>query len=588
MIRLSVQLKDASVRLIEWSEDVLSLGRASDNHIVTNADNVSGHHAAIVLAGDHYLFRDLKSTNGSLIVRDDQTIPLNNNQLEAPIQKGDKLCLASLENMIVIEDIRIENTGLSEIDSSAFEQTILAETHAQQETSLYDELGDDFHGLRQTVWLTRELVGLQNPKEISELACKAGLEAFSNAARVIYLIPRGEGFCVDCVHTRDGDTTHDSSSMVHPRELLDRCLRERKGFLFMIQKNQMQAVATMIMPVEQIDPMGMGQDRVIMCCPMFYRDRCYGFLNVEAPIARGGKQNLTRSDLSLASLMCHILAARLFELENQNERLKLARKATAGFMSATVGHCFKNLLFVPMSISRMLPVCLQQNQMDQVEWMLARNAVMIRYLDILSNEFAAASKDPSEGFGNYDMKQLLEGVKDLLGGIAPDKLEVKLELQADIPEVHCHGAAFTRLLMNLTLNAVDACFGEADRDERGVIELNAFQEDGWFCCIVKDNGPGMPDAILENLKQIYHRVMSSADALGELQSIAEQVQSTKQQGLKEHYGLGFLFVCQTLRHHGGRMHIQSAPGKGARFDISIPISKAVLEADSTDGSGSRD
>jgi signal transduction histidine kinase len=570
MIRLSVRLKDMSVRSIEWTQDTLSCGRASDNNIVITADNVSGHHSAIVLAGDHYIFRDLKSTNGSLIVRGEETIYLREGQLEAPICEGDKLCLASLDNMLIVEEIRIEGAGFAEPDKSTFDQTILAECSTEEEILPENELSDDFEGLRQTVRMTRELVVLQNPKEISDLVCKASLQAFPRATRVIYLVLRGECFGVDCVHTRDGEMTEDSSKLMQPRELLDRCLKEHKGFLFLIQKNEMQAVATMIMPMEKIDSMSMDQDRIIMCCPMFHQDQCYGFLNVEAAMGHASSQNLTRRDLSLASLMCHIVAARLHELETQNERLKLARKATAGFMSATVGHCFKNLLFVPMMISRMLPVCLQQNQMEQVEWMLARNAVTIRYLDILSNEFAAASKDPTEGFMNHDMKDLLEEVKGLLSGIAPDKVEVKLELPDGLEQVYCHGAAFTRLLMNLTLNAVDAFFGEEGREELGIVELSAVQEGGWFCCTVKDNGPGMPEAILENLKLIYQQVMSSADALSELQTIAERVQSTKDQGLKEHYGLGFLFVCQTIMHHGGRMRIQSEPGQGARFDIAIP------------------
>ena len=79
-----------------------------------------------------------------------------------------------------------------------------------------------------------------------------------------------------------------------------------------------------------------------------------------------------------------------------------------------VGHCFKNLLFVPMSISRMLPVSIQKGNMEEVEWMLARNSVNIRYLNILSNEFAAASKDPNEGFGPVDVAQLLQESVDLI------------------------------------------------------------------------------------------------------------------------------------------------------------------------------
>ena len=87
---------------------------------------------------------------------------------------------------------------------------------------------------------------------------------------------------------------------------------------------------------------------------------------------------------------------------------------------------------------------------------------------------------------------------------------------------------------------------------------------------VRDNGPGIPEAILTNLRIIARQIENSADALAELQNIAEQVRSTKEQGFKEHYGLGFLFVCQTVTMHQGRLEIESTEGEGAKFIIFLP------------------
>jgi signal transduction histidine kinase len=209
--------------------------------------------------------------------------------------------------------------------------------------------------------------------------------------------------------------------------------------------------------------------------------------------------------------------------------------------------------------------------MEEVKWMLARNSVNIRYLDILSNEFAAASKDPTQGFEPCSLDALLEEVANLMNQIAPEKVEASLSLPPSMPRLVCHGGALRRLLMNLTLNAVDAFFG-GSVTEKGRIDLIAgFDEDKEeFRITVRDNGPGIPENILGNLRRIFEQVQASADALGEIQNIAEQVRSTKDQGFKEHYGLGFLFVCQTVNAHQGQLEINSAPGKGARFDIIIP------------------
>jgi len=220
--------------------------------------------------------------------------------------------------------------------------------------------------------------------------------------------------------------------------------------------------------------------------------------------------------------------------------------------------------------------------MEEVEWMLARNGVNIHYLNILSNEFASASKDPTEGFEPCALGPLLEEVGSLIDQFAPDRVRARVRAADDLPEVTCHPAALKRLLMNLALNAVDAIIGEQD-EQPGTIEL-AVEPDpkgGRVAIQVCDNGPGIPEPILENLRAIYRQVRSSADALSELESIAESVRSTKDQGFKEHYGLGFLFVCQTVHQHNGGMKIESRPGHGARFIITLPLHPKEAGAEST-------
>lgn len=575
MIRLSIQLPNQSVRRLEWNKPVLRLGRSQSNDVVVAAENVSGQHAQIVFNAGRYSFRDLRSTNGSMLVRRGKRYMLRDSTLEMPLELGDRLCLASMDNALLVEAILEEPPDVEE----AFDKTILAEQQARP-ADLEVTLGQDSDALRIAVRLARELSGLDATRAIGRLACQACLGAFPQAQRASFLVLSDGQYQIECIEDRDGrGVTESTRKMIGSRLLLDRCLAERKGYLFLFEQDRVQAVATRVVSVDPQGVVDFKSDRVLLCCPLLHNDQCYGFLEVEAPLAAAERQTLSRRDLSLATLMGHLVAARLSDLEAQKARLKLVRKATAGFMAATVGHCFKNLLFVPMSLSKMLPLCLQQGKMQEVQWMLARNGVSIRYLDILSNEFAAASKDPNEGFADCHLGVILREVAELVGQIAPDRIEARLAIPEGLPRINCHDAALKRLLMNLTLNAVDALF-EAPRTEKGCITLEAAysQADEEFSIVVADNGPGMPERILENLRSIFRQVQSSTDALGDLQQIAEQVRSTKDQGLKEHYGLGFLFVCLTIQQHQGRMEIDSSPAHGARFTLSLPARRQMTLA----------
>lgn len=565
MIRLVVQLP-SQVSPLEWERPSLSIGRAPNNDLVFPADNVSSMHGQITLAGAGYVYRDLRSTNGTVLIRGEKRYLLKGEASEMALAAGDRICLASLDHEILVEAIE----AACDEDDEACESTIIAEEAHRSAADLERDLGDDSSALRSAVELARELHGVAAVHEVAELACRAALKAFLRAQRVVFLVPsEAGGFKTECIVSGEAREEATVGGVLRSRQLLDRCIAERKGFIFIIEQNRMRAVATMVSAAESFSGADAGE-RIILCCPLFSSERCIGFIEVEAPLGKD-RQGLTRRDLSLLTLMGHLVAARLNDLEDQRLRLKLARKATAGYLAATVGHCFKNLLFVPNSLAKLLPMSIARGNVEEVKWMLARNSVNIRYLDILSNEFAAASKDPTAGFEPCSIDALLEEVANLMNQIAPEKVEATLDLPLSMPRMVCHGGALRRLLMNLTLNAVDAFFG-ADVKEKGLIDLAAaFDAKQEECRItVRDNGPGIPPEILANLREIFRQVQASADALGEIQTIAERVRSTKDQGFKEHYGLGFLFVCQTVNAHGGRLEINSEPGKGARFEITLP------------------
>ncbi len=566
MIALRICLPNQPVRHVQWEREALTMGRAAGNDLTLAVENISSNHLCIRLEGGHYILRDLGSTNGTVLWRGTHYFTLDGNHPGLALEAGDRVCPAHPENQVLIDLI---DTQLEEEDP--FERTILAEQQTREDV-LEQTLSEDAAGLQCVVRLARELATVDTAGEIARLTGQACLHAFTRA-RAAYVIGRaGGGWRIDHTERRAGDEGAADSRLLRSQRLIERCQSEGKGFLFLFERDRMRVMATMVQTEEVVEAGDGGGDRIILCVPLPHQGRCHGFIEVEAPLAADRSQVLGRRDLALATLIGHLVAARLHDLENQRERLALARKATAGYLAATVGHCFKNLLFVPMSINQMLPRCIKNGQMKEVEWMLARNGVNIRYLDMLSHEFAAASKDPGDGFGWARVEEVLSDAAELVNQIAPDKVVAEVDAPEGLPELWCHRPGLLRLVMNLVLNAVDAIFAQNGRSGPGRIVLRAGMEParGELAIVIQDDGPGMSPEILGRLREIFRRVQASADALAELQTIAESVQSSKEQGLKEHYGIGFLFVCQTIQQHRGRLAIESEPGEGSCFVIGMP------------------
>ena len=96
-------------------------------------------------------------------------------------------------------------------------------------------------------------------------------------------------------------------------------------------------------------------------------------------------------------------------------------------------------------------------------------------------------------------------------------------------------------LLNILQNALDAV------DEDGTIAISATQIDQQICIEVQDDGAGIP---LEQQKRIFDLYFTS-----------------KPTGT----GLGLALVHRIATEHGGEVAVQSKPGEGTTFTLTIPI-----------------
>ncbi len=121
-------------------------------------------------------------------------------------------------------------------------------------------------------------------------------------------------------------------------------------------------------------------------------------------------------------------------------------------------------------------------------------------------------------------------------------IEVRMELDPELPTVVAHPDAIQQVLANLVENAIDAM------PDGGVLELRTRGDADAVVVTVEDDGAGI--------------------APGDLPHIFEAFYSTK----PEVRGIGLgLFVSEGIvRGHRGRLSVVSEAGQGSRFTIELP------------------
>jgi signal transduction histidine kinase len=114
----------------------------------------------------------------------------------------------------------------------------------------------------------------------------------------------------------------------------------------------------------------------------------------------------------------------------------------------------------------------------------------------------------------------------------------------DVPPVHADRHRVLQVLSNLIGNAMKFT------PPGGMITYRAERQDGSVLIVVADNGPGIPK---ENLSDIFNPYW--------------QAKRTARLGA----GLGLPIAKGIVESHGGRMWVESEPGKGTKFFFTLPI-----------------
>jgi transcriptional regulator with GAF, ATPase, and Fis domain len=103
VIVLKVIEGNARGKVYTLADAVVTIGRAPGNNVVLADYHLSGEHGQIFAEGDHYVYRDLRSTNGSQVSRDSELIAVDaSRDWEVSLRSGDTLCLGDPTSPVVV------------------------------------------------------------------------------------------------------------------------------------------------------------------------------------------------------------------------------------------------------------------------------------------------------------------------------------------------------------------------------------------------------------------------------------------------------------------------------------------------------
>ncbi|HEV2435502.1 MAG TPA: ATP-binding protein [Verrucomicrobiae bacterium] len=166
----------------------------------------------------------------------------------------------------------------------------------------------------------------------------------------------------------------------------------------------------------------------------------------------------------------------------------------------------------------------------------------INRLDYIITQFLQAIRPVAPQLKPASLNEVVEKTLDLLQPELGNRgLNVKTKLARRLPAAPLDATQMQQVLVNLVKNAMQAM------TRGGTLTLQTGEGADGVWVSVADTGGGIPE---EQINRIF-----------------EPFYTTKKRGT----GLGLMIVQRIVRAHGGRIELESHPGRGTTFRVWLPV-----------------
>ena len=231
-------------------------------------------------------------------------------------------------------------------------------------------------------------------------------------------------------------------------------------------------------------------------------------------------------------------------LETTQQLVHHQRLEVIGTMTSGIAHEFNNMLTPIMAYSILTMEKLPEGNDELMDNLGEIYDASRRAKSLISRMSALARKTDEAEFKLISPNGLLRKCAEMMRPSIPKDVVLDLRCRCEEECLHANETQLGQLLLNLGVNAYQAM------DEGGVLTMSADAEGDRVVFRVRDTGRGIPKDELEDIFKPFY--------------------TTKEVG--KGTGLGLPIAAQIAESHNGTISVESEPGKGTCFTVSLPLS----------------
>jgi signal transduction histidine kinase len=264
----------------------------------------------------------------------------------------------------------------------------------------------------------------------------------------------------------------------------------------------------------------------------------------------------TEEDVGLVDPVAQQLAlaidnTRLFQdIEEKGRQLETANKHKSQFL-ANMSHELRTPLNAILGYSELILDNIYGEVPEKIRETLLRVEKNGRHLLGLINDVLDISKIEAGSIAlvnsDYSMNDIIQTAVTAVGSLASEKkLELIAQVPPALPRARGDERRTTQVLLNLLGNGIKFT-------DSGAVTLKVSASDGLFRFAISDTGPGIAEADQQRIFEEFHQ--------------AEGASTSRKGGT----GLGLAISKQIIELQGGRIWVESSPGKGSTFLFTLPV-----------------